>query len=226
MALDYRHEPLPTKWPGKPRPAHYRARSRSPFKSTWWRTEELLERELRHLKAKEIVIHLDVANPARDLRFDGKLRADARPTSGRVVLSFRDDQGQRQYFPCDTFRDWQVNLHAIAITLERMRQVELYEVVWGGQQYVGFKRLPGAGGASEPAPLGPRDAAERIAQHSDFRAQLIFEEGAVAKIAIQQAQRRSHPDHGGTAAQFQAVQEAAEVLDKHHVENVVSRSQP
>jgi hypothetical protein len=216
--LAYRHEPLPAQWPGKKRPSFWRPKSRSPFKSTWWRTEDILRREIGHLGGTDVVIHIDIARPDRDIRFDGKLRADARPTSGRVILSFKDRDGSRQYYPCDTFRDWQVNLHAIAVTLERMRQVELYEVVWGGKQYEGFKRLPGAGGSAEPAALGPRDAAEVIAQHSDFRAQLIFEEAAVAKVAVQQARRRSHPDSGGSTESFQRVEAAVAALAAHHAD--------
>lgn len=216
--LAYRHEPMPGKWPGKQRPSDWRPKSRSPFKSTWWRTEDILRREIGHLGGTDVVIHIDIARPDRDIRFDGKLRADARPASGRVILSFKDRDGSRQYYPCDTFKDWQVNLHAIAVTLERMRQVELYDVVSGGKQYEGFKRLPGAGGSAEPAPLGPRDAAEIIAEHSDFRAQLIFEEAAVAKVAVQQARRRSHPDSGGSTESFQRVETAVVALAAHHAD--------
>lgn len=218
MDLDYRHEPMPAQWPGKPRPSAWRPRDRTPFKMAYFGTEALLERELRHLKAREVVIHLDVANPERDLRFDGKLRADARPTSARVLLSFKDEKGHRQFFPCDTFRSWQANLHAIAVTLERMRQVELYDVVWGGQQYVGFKRLPGAGGSTvvEPPAMSPEQAAEVVARFSEFPTRLIETEASVCKVAIAQARRRTHPDTGGNAEHAATVNEAATVLEAHH----------
>ena len=215
MGLDYRHEPLPPQWPGKQRPSYHR-RKRAPFKQTWYRTEDILERELRHLRATAVIIHLDVAKPARDLRFDGKLRADARPQSPKVILSFKDKNGDRQMYPCDTFADWQANLHAIAVSLEALRKVERYEVVFGGKQYEGFKRLPGSAESTEPEAMTPNAASDIIAAFSDLPARLIFEESAVAKVAIQQAMRRSHPDSGGNTESFQRVEAAARIINARH----------
>lgn len=214
--LDYRHEPLPKQWPGKQRPDGWRPKGGTRFKAAWTTTLALLETELRHLKARECVLHLDITNPARDLRFDGKLKSDARPSSSRVLLAFKDAGGHRHYYPCDFFAAWTQNVHAIALTLERLRLSELYEVVSGGKQYVGFRQL-GAGSAAPPPPkISVEDAALTIATHSDFEARLVEAEPSVARVAMQQARKRSHPDAGGNDKLSAIVNEAAAVLEEHH----------
>src|SRR5689334_8323979 len=114
MALQYTVTELPPVWPGKKTVT----RRRAPFKSQWAKTLHNLERELRHLGARNIQMALDIR--FGDLRQDGMLRADARPAPP-VILSFIDSDGQRQAYPCDTFAWWQDNLYAIAVVLEDLR---------------------------------------------------------------------------------------------------------
>ena len=68
MALQYTIRPL-TAGVVKKRPV------RSPFGSNWSSTLDLLERELRFLQARQVVLQIDVTE--RDIRNDGMLRANA-----------------------------------------------------------------------------------------------------------------------------------------------------
>jgi hypothetical protein len=93
--IDCRFKPI-EKWPSKPTPEYRRSHSR--FKAGWQATLDLLERELNHLKAKDISIEgfffVD------DIRNDGWPKSRARPTQPGVVLSFTTKQG-RMVMPCD-----------------------------------------------------------------------------------------------------------------------------
>ena len=83
--MHYQFRPL-DRWPGKrsqPRPSSFRA--------GWSATIDLLERELSQLRAKNIVLQVDVS--ADQIRLDGMLRSDARPRSPGVILSFDSKHG-------------------------------------------------------------------------------------------------------------------------------------
>jgi hypothetical protein len=146
----------------------------------------LLERELRALRAKNIVIQAAVTD--QDIRNDGWLRANARPEHPGVILTFDSRHGPLSY-PCDAFNDWQANVRAIALALEALRKVDRYGVTKRGEQYTGWKALPAAGRSS--ADLKSRG-------HG-----LIREHGSVREALF-----ATHPDHGGSADDFQAVQAA------------------
>jgi len=52
--------------------------------------------------------------------------------------------------PCDSFRDWEANLRAIALSLEHLRAVDRYGVTTEEEeQYTGWLRLPAAGATDE-----------------------------------------------------------------------------
>jgi len=45
--------------------------------------------------------------------------------------------------PCDSFKDWEANLRAIALSLERLRAADRYGVTTEEkEQYIGWLRLP------------------------------------------------------------------------------------
>src|SRR5690349_1395878 len=115
--IDCRFKPI-EKWPNQPTPQWKRQDSR--FKAGWSQTLDLLERELNHLRAKDISIKGFFA--AKDIRNDGWPKSSARPTQPGVILSFQSKQG-RLVMPCDKYKDWESNLRAIALTLEHLRAV-------------------------------------------------------------------------------------------------------
>lgn len=208
MALQYSVTELPPVWPGK-RTAHPKA---APFKSQWTRTQKALERELRHLGAKNVELALDLPRGGMDLRRDGMLTSDARPRPA-VILSFLDSEGARHAYPCDRFGWWQDNLHAIAVVLEDLRRAERYGVQ-SALIRAGFKALPAA--AEAPGPMSAREAADIVAGFVEFPRQLIETEASVAAAAVRTARAKAHPDAGGTSEGFQEVQEAAAALSEHH----------
>lgn len=107
MAFEYRFTPLPSTWPGKATPPWQQQRAR--LKRTWSEVLRVLEREVAHLRGVRAELAVDV--DARHLRNDGQLRADARPRTPGVVVSFANRDGRLQ-FPCDTFTFWQDNVDA------------------------------------------------------------------------------------------------------------------
>lgn len=205
MALSYVIKPLPEPWPGKPKqPKH------SPFKTKWTGTLDLLDRELRHLGARNVVLHVDVRHP-NEIRQDGQLRADARPAH-RIMLAFSDKNGKRLQFPCDTFAWWQDNVYAIARALEALRMVERYGVS-STSQYEGFKALP--------ASTGPTMDVETAAVIlSNYKTTLtdkdILRDKRLATEALRAARAKEHPDVGGDASRWHNVELAKRILEAHH----------
>ena len=207
--LQYTITDLPAVWPGKKTTSPKRA----PFKTQWTRTMDLLERELKHLGARNVQIALDLPRGAAELRSDGMLRADARPKPA-VILSFIDRDGQRQAYPCDRFGWWQDNLYAIAVVLEDLRRAERYGVQ-SSLIRAGFKALPGSGGTTNTEQgMTARSAAEVLARYVAFHAGLILDESSVFQAAAASAKRKSHPDAGGSTEAFQEVGQACAVLER------------
>jgi hypothetical protein len=189
----------------------------SQFTSTWTDTLDLLERELGALRAKELVLEVDVRE--RDIRNDGLLRSDAKASSPAVVVAFESKHGAMLY-RCDRYTSvpyrnrmapWQHNVRAIALTLQALRAVDRYGATETGQQYTGFKALP-AGGIALGAGMTAADAAEFIEEHSGVSVRLPVSEPVLA-LAYRKAVRALHPDIGGDVELFQRLQKAKELLD-------------
>ena len=138
--MDFTHRPIET-WPG-PMTAH---RVRSPFFASWGSTMKLLERELRFLGAKKVVLQEALLN--QDIRLDRKPKANAKAAHPGVILSFDSKHGPLNY-PCDRFDSWDDNVRAIALSLEHLRAVDRYGVTRSGEQYRGWARLPGPNGSA------------------------------------------------------------------------------
>ena len=209
MALQYTHRPLNGQWPG-PRSS---VGLRSPFGANWGGTLELLEREIKALGGRNVVLALNVSE--RDIRNDGGVRADARIRDHAVIIEFKRGPDLLS-FPCDRFRFWQDNVRAIALALEALRKVDRYGVRTG-RQYEGFKALPGAGASS--ATMHVSEAAEIIADLSGEAiegADLLTDRWR-ARDAVRSAASRTHPDRFiGDPQAFQRVQEAKRILEAHH----------
>lgn len=159
---------------------------RSAFKASWSSTVDLLHRELWQLDAKQVVLEIDVRE--QDFRIDGMPRANTRAASPAIVLTLQSPHGPLRY-EVATFDDWQDNVRAVALALEALRAVDRYGVTKRGEQYAGWKALPSGSGAPSPA-----RGRELIAEHGSLRAALMA----------------THPDRGGDARDFAAVQAARE----------------
>lgn len=170
-----------TLWP------HAETRHRRPaaFSAGWSATVDLLEREIGNLGARHAVIQLAVTE--EDIRLDGQIRANARPSHPGAIVSFDSRHGPLEY-ATDVFTHWQDNVRAIALGLEALRKVDRYGIAKRGEQYRGWKALP----------VGDGPSTERGAE-------LIREHGGV-----RQALMATHPDHGGDPAEFADVQAARE----------------
>lgn len=188
-------------WPG----SLTRNRQRSNFSANFSGTVDLLWRELHQLHARNVV--LQIAMQERDFRLDGYPRATARAEHPGIVLSLDSKHGPLSY-PCDRFTDWQDNLRAVALALEALRKVDRYGVTKHGEQYTGWKQLPGR---PMPKPMTPEDAVRFLHEHSGMDG-LIGDRDRFTE-AYRIAARRLHPDAGGTTEDFQRLQEAKHVLD-------------
>jgi hypothetical protein len=125
--VNFLYEPLVT-WPGK----LTTNRRRAPFRASYGKTLDLLERELAHLGAKTVI--LQVALQRADIRLDGRPRSGAKAAHPGVVMTFQSKHGPLSY-PCDRFDAWEDNIRAIALSLEHLRAVDRYGVTGNGQQY-------------------------------------------------------------------------------------------
>lgn len=160
-------------------------------------TPDMLGSELAHLSAKGVILQLDFENPAREIRQDGMLRADARrPRHPGVILTFDSKFGPLSY-PAGRFSDWESNLRAVAYHLHHTRLASLYGVGSRGEAYKGFPALPPpvadaveSAAAAPPkshhqVPAGPRlsagaspvDRAEATARHEAAALLLGWAEG-------------------------------------------------
>jgi hypothetical protein len=158
----------------------------SKFKAKYSQTLELLDRELRHLDAKGIVIEL--ALDAYWLRNDGLPRSGARPTHPGVRLTF-NSSGKQLSFPCATFGHWEDNLRAIALSLESLRAVDRYGVTQGSEQYTGFASI-----AAPSANSGSDEAFLRAFLCAASESGLRPEQVADWKVLYRAALIASHPD--------------------------------
>ncbi len=181
--------------------------------ANWSDTMDKLERELRHLEAENVVLQMAVRD--RDIRNDGWIRANAKPNHPGIILTFDSTIGPMSY-PCGAFREWQSNLRAIAVTLENLRRIDRYGVSGRGQQYTGWKQIPGAGQTG--ATMTTKAAAEVLVrlEHRGGEAEFLLDDALATAYTYRNAAKLTHPDRGGSVHEFQLLQEAKAVLDAHH----------
>jgi hypothetical protein len=215
-------QPLSSKWP---KPISTKRRSSS-WGITTQRVSEKLAQELAYLKVREAVVELDGA-PADFRKLGTGLYADARLETPKVLVRFHlPEIGEVQY-ACDAFRKWQENLYAIGMTLERLRLIDSYEATIAGarQQYRGFKRLgSGSSEHSSEAVLTPEDAAKILVRHAyplearkwEVLTAMVLADAETMRLAARKAERSTHPDTGGNAADFAEVQKGKSILLMHH----------
>ncbi len=202
--IDVRFRPLND--PNGARPQR-RIRRRSSFKAPYMKTLELLEYELNHLRAKEIVIQAGFQ--FGQIRNDGWPYANARPSHPAVVLSFRNNKGEEVSFPCDSYDRMEDNLRAIGLTLKSLRDIDRYGVSQGGEQYKGWTALPEAGKSDST-----RDAAATLSAYSPaLSADQVMSQPGAMQEAYRQAAKRCHPDTGGSVEEWYRVESARRTLE-------------
>ena len=193
-----------TVWPGELR----NRRNTTPFQSSYSDTLELLDRELRMLRATVTVVQLAVTEG--QIRRDGKLRASAMPDHPGVILTFDTKAGHFRY-ACDRFTHWHANLRAIALGLEALRKIERYGIGSGTEQYTGFLQLD-----APPAPLTVDEALKLFAQHNGTTTNKVRDQWwANRDVYWRTAAKVTHPDSGGSDVAFQRAREALRLLDQH-----------
>ena len=202
-----------TGWAGQRTPAHSRKAHNfdRPHPNGGYRRQDipwsdtllLLDRELGFLNASNVVLQIQVTE--RDIRLDGQLRADARPSDPAVRLLFDSKHGRLTY-QCDRFATWQDNGRAIALGLEALRKVERYGITEHGEQYKGWLQLE-AGGSFSPAT--PREVfAGVIGEGVDPADRSLTDEQLWRR-----ARAAAHPDrNGGRRDLWDAVEAAATQL--------------
>lgn len=173
----------------------------SRFDAPYGRTLALLERELVYLDARNVV--LQVALDESDIRLDGRPRARAVARHPGVIMAFDSKYGPLKY-ATGMFGTWQDNIRAIALGLEALRKVDRYGITKRGEQYTGWKAIE--------ASTGGADAAQVIHEYVADQFDLEDIEGAFQHDAIRAALRRTHPDTGGSAEDFQRVMDARKML--------------
>ena len=202
------------KWPGKLTPHHQR--QRAPFRKTYGDTLNLLSYEIDKLKGRNVVIEIET--DASQIRNDGLPRSNAQVRGPKVAVYFDSKHGPLAY-RCDDCVYWHDNLRAIALTLERLRLADLYGVTKGGEQYRGFKALPGAIEVG-PAAMTVDEAATALANIAGegWRGNVCAgrEQEPLITALYRQAVKRHHPDAGGDPGMWQRLQEAMNILRQHH----------
>lgn len=197
--MNYTTRPIST-WPG----TRTGPRTTSRFKATYGASEDLLLRELQHLRAKDVVLEIDIS--ASDLRLDGTLRANARPQGPRVCLYASTKHGPLM-MPCDTFTDWRWNVRAIALSLEALRQVDRYGCAARGEQYRGWTAIPASTSMTTKVEAAWRLLADILGGDTPSP-----RDRAALDRCYRDAAKVAHPDAGGTEERMAAVNRARETI--------------
>lgn len=190
-------------------------RTGSQFDSTWSATLDLLGREVDKLRGRDLVIEIDVRE--QDIRNDGMLRANARPSSSAVVVAFESKHGPMLY-RSDRYATtygvpgWQHNVRAVAKTLEALRAVDRYGATETGQQYAGFKAI--GGGATAMPAAATLSVAEARARVLALAGEAVWPpDPEDVRLFVKRARRAAHPDlNGGDHEDWRALEAALKVL--------------
>lgn len=179
------------------------------FRASWTDTKDKIGRELEKADADPATITLGMFVNPNDVQKNGtRLYADRRPYEPGVILSFRRYGDAREIsYPCDAFDFWQANVRAIALSLEKLRQVEQYGV-FKYADIVDRLALPSAEGKATTR----EQAAATLSAFSHYSPTQILLDSEYAKRAYRQAALKTHVDHGGDVYDFEAVQAAKAIL--------------
>jgi hypothetical protein len=201
-----------------PRPLSV-ARKASPFKSNWASTFKLLKHELEKLNTTDAIIQTQ--HRESDISpTTGWPRMEASPAHPGVIVAADTKHGALKW-PCDDCRFWADNVRAIALTLERLRLADLYGVTRRGEQYLGWKMLPGpitAGGGGAVKPMTMEAAARLIAKEGNSHAEwgAVMRNRDVFDRTYRLAAKKNHPDAAGSDVVWKQLQEASQLIGSLH----------
>jgi len=184
-------EAYPLCWPASR--ARTKRRDDSRLRASFAAARNAIVREVRLLGGMSLIVSTNI-----ELRRDGLPYAATRePEDGGVAVYFAYKQRQ-MCFACDRWRKVAANMQAIAKTIEALRGVAR----WGTGDmmeaaFTGFAALPAPGQETRPWAdvLGVSHSATRDEIESAYR----------------RMRSKHHPDKGGKAEQFNAVQKAYEL---------------
>lgn len=212
------------RWPREftPDETYYGGRRVRPFKTSFDKTRRLLTAELRHLETSAAIVQVAVAEPEISVT-TGWPNADVKPEHPGVIVAADTKHGALKWL-CDACAKWTDNVHAIVLTLERLRLADLYGVTGKGEQYSGWKMLPGpitAGAGGAPVPTMSIDAAAvfvagaaglNVTAH-----QVLLSRPAWDKV-YRVAAQLLHPDMTGgkPSDDWRRLQDAKQLLDGLH----------
>lgn len=190
-------------------------RYHGPFRTTPSTAQGKVIYEAEKMGATEV--YLLAACTAKEINSFGDLRHEAKLAHpGIVVHCEMPPVGEHarppRRFCCDRFLRWESNMHAIGLTLERLRLAGIYGVMEEEEQYRGFEALPP--GKSEPAEW--RSAELALDFLLGCRGELDMswdrEDALRDPLKLQEIYRavanRTHPDKGGDAKLFEKVNRA------------------
>lgn len=211
--ISYTFRPLTT-WPQ----ARTAKRSNADFSVPFDRVWKYLASELNHLGVTGQAV-VEAAFREQDLTMDGsRPRSDApAPSFPGVVISAHTKFGPMKW-PCDRFSRWQDNVRAISLALQRLREIDRYGISARGEQYTGWKALPGA--IVTPAAMSVEEAARFVAMWGGDRVDyFVFAKTSKQGLdgLYRKAALRLHPDtYGGkTRPEWHQLQQAKDILDRH-----------
>ena len=212
-------------WPGGLRDD--RQRKPCPFNTRHTDTVELLTREARMLGAREVVIQMAIDES--QIRLDGQPYASAKtkhpgvtvvlPESSQGRISWSTDRyrGQSGGYGRVALEGWQVNLRAIALSMEALRAADRHGVMQG-RQYAGFREL-GSGIVAPERVMTVEEAARyicRMANHPQGDADQVIADPDLRKVLWRELVKRYHPDTGFDDGETMTLlSEAREVLERH-----------
>jgi hypothetical protein len=139
-----------------------------------------------------------------------------------VRVSFQSHAQGPLSFECATYQTIDDNLHAIAKTMERLRDIARYGAVKGGQQYQGWKQLPGEAPTDGTKHLREVDEAARLlckwAGEPEVHRHAVIGLSDALRRVYRAAAARVHPDTGGSSGSNQVMAQinaARDLIEKH-----------
>lgn len=202
--MDYNVKPI-DQWPDALTPA--RKREKAKFLSDFNRVFKHLERELKHLHAKELTLFIDVL--PGDIRIDGKPRAGAKPSHPGVIISFESKHGPLTYWT-DRYTEWVANLRALSLGLETLRSIDRYGMNKQGAQYKGLNEASGLSSEQEAATIILGLAGWPTGQ-GEIKS--LLDDPSFHDKAYRAAAGKAHPDRtNGQRAEWDLLQGAQDVL--------------
>lgn len=207
------------RWPRDftPDETYVGGRKSRPFKTTFDKTLRILKHELRALDATTVVIQVALQSERDISVVTGLPRADAKFHHPGVIIAADTRHGALKWV-CDACVKWTDNVHAIALTLERLRLADLYGVTSKGEQYTGWKMLPGPITAAAGPTMSIEAAARFVAGLTAgmYTPEQIIKHRAMWTAAYRLAAETAHPDKGGYAEMWKQLQDAKTLLDGLH----------